>query len=431
MERDGVAQEALDLLENTDVSFFLTGKAWTGKTTLIKHFIETTKKNVLVLAPTGIAALNVNGQTIHSTFKFWAKITPSTVKDLYGENLKLIIEADTIIIDEVSMVRADLMDCIDMSLRRNTMYPNKRFGGKQIILVGDMYQLPPVFEFWEDTDVTRSFNNYYDTKYFFSAMTFKHNGGFKWPVIELTKIYRQEDWPFKDILNAIRDGQCDKKMLDRLNERVGIDLWDNAIHLTTLNRMARKINEDKLKAINERSSMIDAYYIWDGKKLKDLTQMEETLIVKPGAQIIMLNNTPNRRNGTIAKFIKQFDEDVCIVEIDWEQYTVPKYEQEITAPFVELGTKEIKYRHIGTIIQFPFKLARAISIHKAQGSTFDKIYVDLGDWAFDAWQTYVVLSRVKTFEWLSLTRPITMRDVILDEDIKEFMSANQKLSHLS
>jgi len=424
MQRDDIGLKVLDLLENTNQSFFLTGKAGTGKTTLIKHFIETTEKNVLVLAPTGIAALNANGQTIHSLFKFSPKTTRESVKEVFGENRNLIIEADVIIIDEISMVRADLMDMIDISLCKNTWKREKKFWWKQIVLVGDMYQLPPVFEF-KETDVVRNFNCYYQTKYFFSALTFANDGWFKRPVIELTKIYRQEDWVFKDILNEIRDWSVSHTSLEKLNTRVWIDLWANTIHLTTLNRMAEKINQEKLQEIKKNSTIYEAIFFWN--KITNLSQMEDTLLVKPWAQIMMLNNTEFRRNWTIWKYIWWIDEDMCIVNIDWNDYTVEKYEQELVIPYIDLWSKKIEYREIWKMIQFPFKLARAISIHKAQWSTFDKLEIDLWTWAFDAWQTYVALSRVRTFEWLSLTRPVTLRDVIIDEDIKEFFD-NHKLA---
>ena len=213
--------------------------------------------------------------------------------------------------------------------------------------------------------------------------------------------------------------------MDKLNTRVNADLGLGAIHLTTLNYMAEQINRDKLSEIKINSYIYTAHYI--GEPIKNLSQMEDTLIIKPWAQIMMLNNTPNWRNGTIWKFLWESWES-CLIEIDWEKYEVDRYEQELVVPYVEMWSKKIEYKNIGTMIQFPFKLAWAISIHKAQGSTFDKVYVDLWEnWAFDAWQTYVALSRVRTFEWLSLSRPVTIRDVIIDEDIKEFFD-NQKLA---
>lgn len=158
--------------------------------------------------------------------------------------------------------------------------------------------------------------------------------------------------------------------------------------------------------------------------------MEDTLIVKPWAQIMMLNNTDNRRNGTIWTYIKWIDNDSCLVEIEWQRYIVNKYKQELVIPYVAIWSKKIEYKNIWTMVQFPFKLARAISIHKAQWSTFDKIYVDMWEqWAFDAWQTYVALSRVKTFEWLSLSRLIVKRDIILDEDIKSFLESKKIIWH--
>jgi len=426
--RDKIWNQAMKMMNNTSNSFFLTGKAWTGKSTLIKEFIANTDKKVLVCAPTGIAAINVNGLTIHSLLKIWPKTTRNNVRQIRGWNKELLEECDTIIIDEVSMVRADLMDIVDISLRINTECKDEPFGWKQIILVWDMYQLPPVFEY-RDSDLARNFYSYYDTKYFFSALVFQNNltgqWKFDWPVIQLEKIYRQEDWVFKDLLNKIRDGSITQVDLDTINGNVWKDLWPDAIHLTTLNKMAKAVNATKMEEIRTNSHIYEATFT--GAKISNLSLMEDMLIVKPWAQIMMLNNTEFWRNGTVWKYLWEIDW-VVTVDIKWTTYPVPVYEQELIVPYIDIWKHSIEYKSVGKMVQYPFKLARAVSIHKAQGSTFDKIYVDLWTWAFDAWQTYVALSRVTKFEWLSLTRPISLRDVILDQDIVEFMNDNQRLS---
>jgi hypothetical protein len=318
------------------------------------------------------------------------------------------------------MVRADLMDCIDIALKKNTGNYDKPFGWKQMVFVWDMYQLPPVFEFNEDTDIARNFYIYHNTKYFFSAMIFEHDWWFKRPVIELEHIYRQDDFIFKDLLNSIRDWNATVETLESLNKRVNVDLWDDAVHLTTLNRMAEKINQTELGKIQRNSTMYIASYEWN--VVKNLSQMEDTLLVKPGAQIMMLNNTEFRRNWSIWKFVKEINDFSCVVEVDKVRHIVSRYEQKLVVPYIEIWANKIEYKNVGAMTQFPFKLAWAISIHKAQGSTFDKAYVDLGiTWAFDAGQTYVALSRVTSFEWLWLTRAIVQRDVIVDEDIRDFL----------
>jgi len=240
-------RQALDLLENTNNNLFITGKAGTGKSTLLEYHRHHTQKKVVVLAPTGVAALNVKGQTIHSFFKFKPNITLDKIKKIVKDGDETIYQAaETIIIDEISMVRADLLDCVDRFLRLNCSQPNRPFGGKQMVFIGDLYQLPPVIRGKEK----ELFTTYYETGYFFSAHSFK-NLPFKF--IELVKIYRQKDAKFIKILNAIRNSSINEEMLEILNCRYQPDFKPNQdefyIYLTTLNQLADQINTEQLEEI--------------------------------------------------------------------------------------------------------------------------------------------------------------------------------------
>ena len=243
------------------------------------------------------------------------------------------------------------MDCINISLKLNTGQDDKPFGWKQMILVGDLYQLPPVFEFKQNSNLERKFYAYRATKYFFDAMIFKHNEWFNRPIMKLEKIYRQTDKDFTDLLNKTRDWSATQETLDKLNTRVWIDLWEWSIHLTTLNKMAQNINNEKLAEIKTNATMFFAEYP-SKTKVSNLSQMEDVLTVKPWAQIMMLTNTESWRNWTIAKFIKPITKDFCEIEVNWKTHTLKKYEQELIVPYIELWSDKIEYKTIwknGTI----------------------------------------------------------------------------------
>jgi len=414
--------KALDIMENTDKNLFVTGKAGTGKSTLLDYFRNNTKKKVVILAPTGVAALNVRGETIHSFFRFKPDITVPKVNNIYGRKASIYKKIDTIIIDEVSMVRADLLDCVNKFLQLNGK-DWTAFGGTQMIFIGDLYQLPPVVKDGEK----EIFESYYESPYFFSAEVFKE---FSMEFIELEKIYRQKDKKFIDILNSIRNNTITEDELFEINSRVGIDLDTNAkkdyiIYLTTTNKMALKVNEERLNQIEMPIHKYKAEIIGEFNVSSYPTDLELNICV--GAQVMMLNNDLLKRwvNGTIGKVVdikKTEIYDVITVQLsDESKVEVSPYTWEIFHYDYNESIDNICSNTVGTFTQYPLKLAWAITIHKSQGKTFNTVTIDMGRGAFAFGQTYVALSRCTSLEGISLVRPIRERDVFTDWRIEQFM----------
>lgn len=420
----GDFQYALDLLEKSDTSLFLTGKAGTGKSTLLGLFRSTTRKKVAVLAPTGVAALNVQGQTIHSFFGFPPRIiTPqeagkkTTRKDL----LRLYKNLKTIIIDEISMVRADVLDGIDIFLRRNR--ENYRpFGGVQMIFVGDLFQLPPVVN--SDPVERAYFRDYYDSPYFFSAKVF-NEPDFQIEYLELGKVYRQDSRHFLRLLESVRLNTADYDDLEDLNERYlpGFSETDGFITLCARNATADKINREALLQLKSPAFAFKA----EVKGLFDpgLYPTDPEMSLKEGAQVMFIKNDPEKAfvNGSIGVVTEISDERIA-VKIRHENgkkntIDVVKAEWEILRYRAD-ATGNIEAEPIGSFRQYPLKLAWAITIHKSQGKTFDKVLLDLGGGAFEHGQLYVALSRCRTLEGIVLRSPIRPNDVITDERIISF-----------
>jgi ATP-dependent DNA helicase PIF1 len=422
--------KALDLMENTSKNIFITGKAGTGKSTLLEYFRNTTKKKIVVLAPTGVAALNVKGQTIHSFFKFKPNITIDKIKkSKKKERDGIYKKLDAIIIDEISMVRADLLDCVDIFLRKNAKPNKKHFGGIQMIFIGDLYQLPPV--------VTRQekefFSKNYKGPYFFNANLFQD---FNMEFIELEKIYRQKDEVFIEMLNAIRNNTVTEKHLRKLNTRVGVKVGENnktnfGIHLTTTNDSAEKINQAEL--VKLKSKIYEYKADIDGEFEKYSYPTLENLYVSIGAQVMMLNNDSLGRwvNGSIGKIIdiryhKEIQTDFIIIEFsDGKQEEVLPHTWDVFNFVFNENTNHIDTETAGSFTQYPLKLAWAITIHKSQGKTFDKVIIDVGPTAFAGGQTYVALSRCTSFEGISLIRPIARHHVFVDWRIVKFLTSLQ------
>jgi len=447
------AQEALRLLTETSQNIFLTGEAGTGKSTLLQYFRRTTYKNVVALAPTGVAALNVEGQTIHSFCSFGPDITLHKVKKLnpWSPKRVLLQKLHTIIIDEISMVRADLLDCVDKFLRINGPVDHLPFGGIQIVLIGDLHQLPPVEK---DFASNQGLIKEYDSPYFFDARSFK---AVPFAYVRLSKMYRQKDREFIEVLNAIRNNAATEEHLTILNQRAQTEntkftFQKFAIYLTTTNNRARQVNEFFLQKQPSEQK------VYEGSAMGSFEDRElptdKSLHVKIGAQIMMLNNDTKGRwvNGTMGKIIdikKEGGEsqkeaesgelvyetedgeenyehrhftDVLVVELEngeieqilphtWEMYQFV-YDQK---------NKRVDSRTTGTFTQYPLKLAWAVTIHKSQGKSFDKVYIDLSTGTFAHGQLYVALSRCRTLEGLVLRRPIEQRDILLDSRIVTFM----------
>ncbi len=417
---------ALDILEKTQRSIFITGRAGTGKSTLLQLFRSTTRKKIAVLAPTGVAALNVQGQTIHSFFGFPPRIiTPSeagrkvTRKDLQ----RLYRNLEVLVIDEISMVRADVLDGMDRFLRvnRENIQP---FGGVQVVLFGDLFQLPPVVT--RDPVEQSLFHDYYQTPYFFSAHVCQEPD-FQLDMLELRKVYRQESRHFLRLLEAIRINELDRDDLDDLNERrvLNFQATEGYITLCARNATADNINRKELSQLTtpEYEFLADIKGTFDPA----LYPTEAALRLRKGAQVMFVKNDPlgERQyvNGTIGKVVA-LDFETIIVEVEEadgkkRRIEVPLLEWEILR-YKSGPTGAIEAESIGSFRQYPLRLAWAITIHKSQGKTFDRVLLDLGGGAFEHGQLYVALSRCRTLEGIVLRQLIRPQDVITDERVVDF-----------
>lgn len=407
---------AIDLI-NKNHNLFITGNAGTGKSTFLKHLRENSKKNIAVLAPTGKAAINCNGQTIHSFFSFPPELLTEN-KIHKHRNPGKFKALDILVIDEVSMVRADLMDAIDSSLRinRNNWAP---FGGVQVILFGDLAQVPPVVK---DAEMRDFFEHIYESPFFFSATVFDQ---ITFQILEFTKIYRQQDPEFITILNKIRAGKYDEESFNILNKRLintnskrGLK---NVITLTTTNNQASLINQEKLSKLKTQEKYYEAEIT--GKFPDDSLPSEQTLTLKVGAQVMMIKNDPKKRwiNGTLAR-IKKLNLDEIIVEINALDYKVTRESWNNIEYVLDRITGEFEEKIVGTFKQFPIRLAYAITIHKCQGMTLDKVLIDLSAGAFASGQTYVALSRCKNLNGIYLRSPIKPSDIFVDHRIQNVYS---------
>jgi ATP-dependent DNA helicase PIF1 len=420
--------EALRLMENTDRCLFVTGKAGTGKSTLLEYFCAHTDKKPVILAPTGVAALNVKGQTIHSFFHFYVDVTPQKIREkkIKPRSPKLYKKLKTIIIDEVSMVRADLLDCVDVFLQMHGPKPRQPFGGVQMIFIGDLYQLPPVVTSSEQN----IFKTVYKTPFFFSVPAVEKTG---LEIIELEKVYRQKDAKFIALLNRIRNNSVEDEDLAFLNSRYGKELGKQpntaSIRLTTTNQKADAINEAHLAGLKGKTYQFKADV--RGDFTKEYFPTATDLAFKIGAQIMMLNNDSEKRwvNGSIGviKSVKTNEDDEPYLRVwlqdDKTTVEVYPYTWEVYRSAVE-GDMLIS-KPVGTFTQFPFRLAWAITIHKSQGKTFDHVSIDMGNGAFAAGQTYVALSRCRSFEGIVLQTPITKGNIRTDYRIFSFLTGYQ------
>ena len=420
-------QNAYNLIKGTNSSFFLTGKARTGKSTFLKYVVDNFKgKEYIVVAPTGIAAVNIGGMTIYSFFQF--PLRPLLPEDEYikinkfkndSEKYKLISSMDTLFIDEISMVRADIIDGIDYSLRVNGGDPNLPFGGKQIIFIGDIFQLEPVT--LKDSGEREIINEIYGSSYFYNAKVFEK---VKLVTIELKKVYRQNETEFIKLLDKIRINEITQNDIDIINSRVIQNIILNnkefVITLTTRNDIANKANIIKLSELKTIPFTYNAEISDEFDEYKFPT--EENLILKEGAQVIFIKNDTEKRwiNGTIAQ-VHEFSESSIKVKLkDGSIYSVEKREWENIRYQYDRQKNKIEQEIIGTFIQYPLKLAWAITIHKSQGLTFESVVIDFGDGTFASGQAYVALSRATTFEGLYLKRKLRANDIIIDKEIIEF-----------
>lgn len=421
MDRVNLSAEqaaVFEMIENTRQHVFVTGRAGTGKSTLLNHLAWHTSKQLVICAPTGVAALNVGGQTIHSLFRLPIGVIADHDIDQSAELRKLLNTIDTLVIDEVSMVNADLLDAIDRSLRQARQRRDEAFGGVQVVLFGDPYQLAPVPG---DADERAYFSDTYRSMWFFDARVWLET---ELKIVELARIHRQSDDEFKAMLNAVRHGRVTKEVADRLNTTGARRPPDDVITLATRNDTVNRINADALRRLPGRAQTARAEISGDfgGRNFP----ADDVLELKLGARVMFLRNDagagdgPRWVNGTIGT-VTRIDSTVY-VDIDGEIHEVDPVTWEKYRYTYSPETKKLSKEVVAEFTQFPLKLAWAVTIHKSQGKSYDRAVIDLGARAFSPGQTYVALSRLTSLDGLYLTRPLRPSDIRVDPDVGRFLA---------
>lgn len=423
MEKNSELRHAWDFVEHTGISIFLTGKAGTGKTTFLRTFKEKSSKRSIIVAPTGVAAINAGGMTIHSFFQlplspFVPEVNFKNRFDYSKEKRKIIRTLDLLIIDEISMVRSDVLDAIDSVLRRFKEH-EKPFGGVQLLMIGDLQQLTPVVTPEDEVILQR----YYDTSYFFGSKALR---SISYVTIELTHVYRQQDEEFITLLNNIREGEVSETDLKKLNERFNPnfepEVGSDYIRLTTHNKMAESYNEVQLHNLPSKACTFIAEA--DGNFPEYNYPADFKLTLKRGAQVMFIRNDNNGRyyNGRIGHVTHIDNEKILVLcPGDDKEIEVQQETWENTKYSLNEKTKQIEAEVQGTFKQYPLRLAWAITIHKSQGLTFEHAIIDAQS-SFAAGQVYVALSRCKTLEGLILASPISSSAIINDSQVTKYIS---------
>lgn len=439
-------QRLFEYIESTDAHVFVTGRAGTGKSTLLSFLIENTDKSVAVCAPTGVAALNVGGTTIHSLFGFPFGVLGNVdlSKHMRRYTREILAAIDILVIDEVSMVNADMMDAMSRAMGIARGKRKVPFGGAQVVMFGDPYQLAPVPP--QNPEEIAYMAENYQSNWFFDAHVWRDAGLERYELIE---IFRQTDSHFKDILNAIRDGSCTQEMIDELNRLAVRPMpHDDILRLATINRTVDQVNVSRLSQIADKPRVFSATASGDMKAFERVKPADERLELKIGAQVMFIKNddsspfkdsdgTAIRRwvNGTIGTVVEFKSESHVVVDVDGERMDVgratwEKVRYEVEEYFDE-DTNKVKETLVAVPVaefkQLPLRLAWGVTIHKSQGQTYDEVMIDMGAGAFAPGQTYVALSRVRSLEGLYLSRAIRLSDVKIDQRVLSFMNGHHNV----
>ncbi len=425
MEWNEGFQEVREWIEAGRPCLFVTGKAGTGKSTLLQHLKRHVVSTAVVLAPTGVAAVHVGGQTIHSFFRFPPHVLfPEMVDKQNGGSIFRRIK--TIIVDEISMVRADIIDAMDIFLRRHGPTPGLPFGGVQMVFFGDLHQLPPVVSPHE----LEAFRSLYESPWFFKANVFRQ---LPFDRVELKKVYRQKEKRFISLLNAVRGGEAETEELDALNVRLDGDFQPDAsdpyITLTATNLFADRVNAKRLEELPTRPALYPAHVKGEFDARSFPTDV--ALSLKVGAQVMFLKNNSQGQwvNGTLGVVVAMEAESIWVdipgripVAGALGSVRVERVTWESVRYTLDPATGRPMPKPVGTFTQFPLKLAWAMTIHKSQGKTFERVIIDLGSGAFAHGQSYVALSRCTTLEGITLRKRLSERDLMLDPEVREFLA---------